>query len=64
MDFYEEWEKPIPIYTKCLIHNGDYVEKQRYSSTIKSKLFLVELQIGSPKCMHCAHVYWPILKPY
>ena len=65
MDFYQEWiEKPIPRYDKCLIHNGDYVEKQKYGSIIKSELFLVELQRGTPKYMHCERVSWPILKPY
>jgi hypothetical protein len=43
----------VARYFKCLSFDGDYVEKQWNGSVVKNNLFLQELKIKNPNCMHC-----------
>jgi hypothetical protein len=42
---------------KNLSSGGDYAEKERDSSTIKSELFLTEVKMKTPKYLCCELIF-------
>lgn len=50
-------QKLNPQYDKCPNCGREYVEKKWDSSTIKSKLFYLEVKIKTPKYMNSKHIF-------